>query len=731
MQGARTRVARRVVNCNFAAFRRAEHASSPFRFDKTGARPVSPRDMENPFLRRDFWVCWPELTASHVETAVAEVLARAERKLAAIAAADPGSLTFDSTFLALEHATEELNVTWARISHLQSVSDTPEFRAAYAAVLPLVSKFQARIHLDSDLWARLRAFLHSPAAGSVRGGRRRLMEEVASDFREAGADLSVEARDRLEQLQSEMAQLAQKFSENVLDATNAWQLVIPPGEESRLGGLPEHVKTTARSSAAGNGLAGWRLTLQQPTVNAVLTYCEDRDLRRDVWEGSSAIATRAPFDNTPVLRRILELRHEKARLLGLPSFAESVLRRRMAGSAARALEFVEDLRRRFSRRFTEECGELEEFAAEELGTEVRRLAPWDVAYWAERLRRARFDYDEEALRPYFALDQVLAGLFGIAGRVFGLRITELASGGVAVWHPDVKAYDVHDESGTHLGSFYTDWHPRESKRCGAWMNYLLTGGPRPEGGRAPHLGLICGNLTPPDEAKSSALTHREVETVFHEFGHLLHHLLGEVEFKSLDGVNVAWDFVELPSQMMENWAWEREGLELFARHVESGDRIPEELFQRMKAARTFRAASAAMRQIGFAKLDLLLHVWTGEFLEAEDLEGELRAAIADCLIPSNPPTPTIVGRFTHLFAEPVGYAAGYYSYKWAEVLEADAFTRFLREGILNRSVGGDFVAKILSRGNSAPPETLFRDFLGRDPDPEALLARSGLTPEVR
>jgi oligopeptidase A len=683
--------------------------------------------MENPFLSQEFLVPWTKLTAPHLESAVDVVLARAERAIEAIAALDPNTVTFDSTFLALERATEELNVTWGRIAHLQSVADTPEFRAAYARALPRVSTFQARIHLHAGLWSRLRAFLQSPAAAAVQGVRRRFMEETAMDFREAGADLPGEARGRLEELQAELAQLTQKFAENVLDATNAWQVVIPPEDESRLAGLPLHARAMARRSAEAKGLAGWRFTLQQPSLEPVLTYGEDRELRRELWSASAAIGARAPFDNTPVLRRILELRREKARLLGQPNFAESLLQRRMAGSARRALEFVTDFQQRCVGKFRAECRELEEFAARESGGAPVALAPWDVAFWAERLRRARFAFDEEALRPYFPLERVLAGLFELAGKVFGLRIGERAVAEAEVWHPEVRFYDVHDDAGRHLGSFYTDWHPRESKRSGAWMNYVLTGGPRADGGRAPHLGLMCGNLTPPAGGAPALLTHREVETIFHEFGHLIHHLLGEVEIKSLNGVNVAWDFVELPSQIMENWTWEREGLDLFARHFESGAPIPEELFRRMNAARNFRAASAAMRQVAFAKLDLLLHIGTDEFLAAEDVEPRLRAEISDCLFPSDPPAPTIVKRFTHLFAEPVGYAAGYYSYKWAEVLEADAFTRFQREGLFSRAVGAEFVEKILSRGNSAPPAALFRDFMGRDPDPTALLVRTGLS----
>jgi oligopeptidase A len=674
--------------------------------------------MSHPFLDPAFEIRWSALTPEHVEPDLTVALARAQAAIDAIAGGDLSQVTYENTFLALERATEELNAAWAKVTHLQSVADSPALRAAHNAMLPQVSAFFARIPLNPALWRRLKAFAESPAGAALQGVRRRFLQETAEDFRQAGADLPPAQRARLEALQSELAQVTQKYSENVLDATNAWQLVID--EEGRLAGLPAHALAAARQSAMAKGLGtaerpAWRFTLQAPSQAPFLTYLDDDGLRREMWTAAVAVGAQAPYDNTALIARILALRAEKAALLGRQHFADLVLERRMAKSGARALAFLEDLQARSAAAFARECRELEGASP---------LAPWQVAYRSEKLRKARYDFDAEALRPYFPMERVISGLFELASRVFGLRITPRA--GAETWHPDVKFYEMHDARGRHVGSFYADWHPRESKRGGAWMNYLLTGGPRADGTRAPHLGLICGNLTPATADRPALLTHREVETIFHEFGHLLHHLLGEVEIKSLNGVNVAWDFVELPSQIMENWCWERESLDLFGRHFETGAPIPEELFAKMTAARNFQSAAAMMRQVAQAKMDLLLHIRAAEFAAEPDVEPKARAAIADCLIPTQPPGPTIIKRFTHLFSDPVGYAAGYYSYKWAEVLEADAFTRFRREGIFNPRVGAEFVAKILSRGNGADPAELFRDFMGRDPDLQALLVRSGL-----
>src|ERR1035438_4584049 len=481
---------------------------------------------------------------------------------------------------------------------------------------------------------RARAFCERDP-GRVPRGRRR------AAFRPAGgAERPSDGRAGLEALQGELARLTQQFSENVLDGTNAWQLVLD--DESRLAGLPSHAKDRARAdaSAKGFGVPGrpcWRFTLHMPSQEPFMAFVHDGALRREMWRAAVSVGSDPPRDNAALVSKILALRAERSGLLGKDHFADLVLGRRMAKTGARALEFNEDFRRRCSAAFARECRELEEWKARETGRPAAPLAPWETAYWAERLRRARYDFDEEELRPYFPMDRVVAGLFEIVRRVFGIRIAERSRGEVETWHPEVEFFDVFDAGSRHIGSFYSDWHPRESKRGGAWMSALITGGPQPDGSRNPHLGLVCGNLTPPAPGRPALLSHREVETVFHEFGHLIHHLMGEVEIKSLSGGNVAWDFIELPSQIMENWCWEREGLDLFARHFKTGAPIPEPLYRKMTEARNFRSACKTMRQVAFAKMDLLLHMRAPEFAGEADLESRVRDSIADCLVPTDPP----------------------------------------------------------------------------------------------
>jgi len=647
------------------------------------------------------------------------LLDEARLRLAQIGA-DPRPRTWENTPAALDGLTTRLDQALEIVRHLESVATCAELREAYNKVQPLASAFYASIPLEEPLWRALQTYADTEEGRSLQGVRRRFFTKTLDSFRRHGAGLPAEEKARLQQIEVELAELTTRFAQNVLDSTNAFELVIT--DERRLAGLPASALAAARRSAAEKGLAGWRFTLQQPSYVALMTYLDDAEVRRQVYLAYHTRAIAAPWDNRPLVRRILELRRRKANLLGYPDFAALTLEDRMARSPARVREFLEDLRRRTEGRFREENAELEAFRREREGPGAPPIEPWDLAYYAEKLRAARYGFDEEMLRPYFPLEQVVAGMFRLAERLFAIRIQP--EDNAPVWDPQVRCYLVRDQDGTLLGAFYTDWYPRENKRGGAWMSGLITGGPSPAGFR-PHVGVLCGNVTPPVDDRPALLTHREVETLFHEFGHLLHHCLSRVEIRSLAGTNVAWDFVELPSQIMENWCWERDALDLFARHWETGEPLPEDLFARMRRARTFRAANAQMRQLGFAWLDLMLHTEYDPERDGDPVAYGRRTLQDFSPVPL-PPEHALAASFTHLFAEPVGYGAGYYSYKWAEVLDADAFTRFRREGIFNPETGAAFRHWILERGDSEDPAALYRGFMGREPDPTALLERLGL-----
>jgi len=694
----------------------------------------------HPFLEDDFHIRWSLLTPERVETDINAAIAAAKENLDAICAVTPDAETYENTFAAFDEASAALDRGWGRLNHLDSVRNSEEQRAALNNMLPTVSAFSAAIPLNAALWAVLKSFADSDAAKSLDPVRARFVEETCAYFRDAGADLPAARKARIAEIQSDLSAVTQKFTENVLDSTNAWSLVLD--DPARLAGLPQSAIEGARADAAAKDLGSdedprWRFTLQYPSLGPVLQYAEDDDLRREVFEGNCTVGNSGAHDNSDLVWKILALRQEKAELLGFDNFADLILQRRMARDGKTALDFSTDLHERIASAFQQECADLQTYKAEITGAAPAPLQPWETGYWAERRRKELFDFDEEELRPYFSVGKVMKGMFEIASRIFGITITSRDSAyyepgdqggeGIEVWNPEVTFYDLHDStSGDHLGSFYADWHPRESKRGGAWMNYLKTGlpasGDKP---RCPHLGLICGNMTKPVSGKPALLTHREVETVFHEFGHLLHQLLSEVPVKGLSGVNVAWDFVELPSQIMENFCWDRESLDLFALHYETGEPIPDALFDKMIAARNYMSASGFMRQLALGRLDLMLHIHLERF-QGRDLDEVANEILDGYQAPLASRPPTMARRFTHLFGDATGYAAGYYSYKWAEVLDADAFTRFQKEGPLNPDTGRAFRKAILSRGNSDRPDQLYRDFMGRDPELEPLLARSGL-----
>lgn len=684
---------------------------------------------ENPLLHLKTLVPFDRIQGEHVEPAVHALIAAAKTRLSALEASE-GPRTFANTMTALEHVTEDLERALGVISHLESVATTPALREAYAAVQSPVSEFFTSITLSEGVWRVLRAFAETDEARGLTGTRRRFLEKTIAEFRRNGADLDPVGKKRLAQINVELAQLTLKYSQNVLDSTNAFELVIENREQ--LAGLPEGAIAAARASAEEKGLAGYRFTLQAPSYNAIVMYLDDRSVREKLYRGNISRATQGAYDNRPIVRQILELRQEKAKLLGFASFADLVLEDRMAHKGETARKFVATLRERAWTQFQKENAELETFRRDLEGPSAPSLAPWDVPYYAEKLRRAKYDFDDESLRPYFSADSVLKGVFDIASRLYGVQIEPWND--APVWHSSVKAYRILESDGRHGASFYADLWPREPKRDGAWMQGLITHVPGaeplhddPHAGQ--HIAVFAGNFMPPVGDKPGLLNHREVETIFHEFGHLMHHVSSRVDVRTLAATNVAWDFVELPSQIMENWCWEKEALDLFAHHYESKAPIPDALLERMQAARTFRAANAMIRQLGFAEADLALHIdWNGEKHGDPVLFG--RAIFEQYSPVSLPPEHAMLASFSHLFSSPVGYAAGYYSYKWAEVLDADAFSRFKREGIFSREVGEAFRSHILAQGDSADPMELFRQFMGREPTLDALLERDGLLSEA-
>jgi oligopeptidase A len=678
---------------------------------------MSANQESNPLLEIHFRIPFDRIRSEHVEPAVEELLRDAQAKLEDLAA-DPGPRTFANTMLAYEALTERLEFAMSVVRHLESVATYPELRAAFNAVQPAVSAFQSSILLHAGLWKTLQRYALTDEAKGLTGTRRRFLDKTMDDFRRHGAELDPDGKARLAEIDVELSTLTTRFGEHVLDSTNAFELVIT--DEAKLRGLPPSAIAAARQSAESKQIEGWRFTLQAPSYLPLIMYLDDAEIREQVYHANSVRATAGDLDNRGIIPRTLELRREKAQLLGFADFADLVIDDRMAHKGERAQQFLNDLRVKTEASFAAEKQSLQEFRRKLEGPDAAEIQPWDVAYYAEKQRAALYDFDEEALRPYFPLERVVAGMFTIFGRLFGIRVAPET--GVPTWDPQVTSFSIHDETdGTLLGSFYADFYPRENKRGGAWMDAFLTGFP----GLKPHLGLICGNLTPQLDGMPALLTHREVETIFHEFGHLLHHCLSSVEVRSLAGTNVPWDFVELPSQILENWCWERESLDLFARHYQTGEPIPEDLFLKMNRARTFRGANAQMRQLSFGLLDLALHRTYSPALDGDVMEYARK--MLQPLSPAKLPEDyAMLAAFTHLFGSPVGYGAGYYSYKWAEVLDADAFTRFRQRGVCNREVGMQFRENILAKGNSQDPGELYRNFMGRDPDLSALLERSGL-----
>lgn len=675
--------------------------------------------MENPLFEVRVPVPFAETRAEHILPAVERLLGVAQKRLDAIGDA-PRSRA--STLEAYDLATSELDYASNVASHLESVIGTAELREAWGAALPKLTELYSRIVLSEPLYRALREYAKTDDAKKLDPGRARFLEKTLADFRRNGAELDAKGKERLAAIDIALGEITLKFTQNVTDATATFEVL--ESDESKLSGLPEGVRAAAKRSAEEKGKTGYRFTLQAPSYGPVMSFADDRELRKKLYFAQNTRASAhgpggAAHDNVPIIRQVLELRREKAKLLGFAHWADLVTEDRMAKSGKEALAFVTMLRDRLMSAFQRENAELVTFA--HANGHEGPLEPWDITYWSEKQRRALYDFDEETLRPYFPLDRVQRGLFEVGSSLYRVKIERDPE--AKVWHDDVTAWSVTDRDGKRIGTFYLDLFPRETKRDGAWMGGMVDRLPTTPYERE-NVAVIVANMTPPrGPGQPALLSHREVETLFHEFGHMMHHVLSEVPVRTQAGTRVVSDFVELPSMIMENWCWEREALDRFARHHETGAPIPEEIKERMLKARTYRAANLLMRQLGFSTVDLTLHTTFDP--EKEDPIAAARA-VFDAFSPVPLPKEyAMLASFSHLFGSSYGYSAGYYSYQWSEMLEADAFSKFREGGILSDVVGDAFRREILSRGDQEDPAKLYRTFLGRDPDVEALLKRLG------
>ena len=675
--------------------------------------------MDNPLLDLDGLPPFSRIRPEHVEPAIDRLLAENRTQVDALLQT-AGPYTWSNLVEPLEILDDRLGRAWSPVSHLNSVADTPELRDAYNACLPKLSEYATEMGHNERLYRAYKAV--ADGAEELNPAQRKLLENAVRDFHLSGVDLTPDKKARFKEISQRLSQLSSKFQENVLDATQGWTKRVT--DVTLLAGLPQSALDLMRQTAQQREQEGWLLTLEFPAYMPVVTYADDRALRRELYE---AFVTRASdqgpnagrWDNGPVMEEILALRHELILLLGFENYADRSLATKMARSAAEVMTFLQDLASRSKAQGEQELDELRSFAQEQ--HDLDELQAWDIAYYSEKLRQRRYAISQEELRPYFSAPRVITGLFAVAKRLFGVRIT--AVDGADTWHPDVSFYEIRDRDGALRGQFYLDLYARPHKRGGAWMDGCIDRMFTTQCDQLPVAYLTC-NFSPPVGDRPSLLTHDEVETLFHEFGHGLHHLLTRVDYPAVSGINgVAWDAVELPSQFLENWCWEKPALDLIAAHWESGEPLPDELYTRMRKAKNFQSAMQMLRQLEFALFDFRLH------LEYDPARGgrvyDILEQVREQVAVLRPPA---FNRFPHGFSHIFGggYAAGYYSYKWAEVLSADAFSLFEERGIFDPESGRVFMEQILEKGGSADANELFRNFRGREPSIEPLLRHSGI-----
>jgi oligopeptidase A len=690
----------------------------------------------NPLLDFSGLPRYADIKPEHVTPAVDALLAENRALVARLA--DPATPpTWEDFVQPLEDANERLSRAWGQVSHLHAVLDSPELREAYNANLPKITQYYAELGQHEGLFRQFKALAASAEASRLSPARKKILDNELRDFRLGGAELPEDEKRRFMEIQEELAKLSAKFEENLLDATKAWSKLIE--DEAELEGLPADVKAMFAELAQADGKAGWKLNLQAPSFLPVMQFCANRALREEMYR---AYVTRASefgppeLDNTDLIRRILELRQEAAKLLGFDTYAQLSLEPKMAASPQEVLSFLENLAARAKPYGEKDMAELREFASRELG--LPDLKAWDIAYASEKLREARYAYSETEVKQYFQEPKVLAGLFRVIETLYGLTILPDRA---PTWHEDVQFFSIYDPggqphaagdsqqkagpAGVLIGQFYLDLHARDTKRGGAWMDDAITRRRTADGIQTPVAYLNC-NFSRGVGGKPALLTHDDVITLFHEFGHGLHHLLTKVEDLGVSGINgVEWDAVELPSQFMENFCWEWDVVRPMTAHVDTGEQMPKALFDKLLAAKNFQAGMQTLRQIEFALFDMHLHYDLPPGKTALELLDEIRARVAVVIPPAYNRFPN---NFSHIFAG--GYAAGYYSYKWAEVLSADAYSLFEEQaqvgGVLNPKIGQRFWSEILAQGGARPAIESFKAFRGREPTIDALLRHNGM-----
>ncbi len=682
--------------------------------------------MDNPLLQTDGLPLFTSIKPTHIEPAIDHLL-KENRTAIQVLLQSNKPVNWENTLQPVEDLDDQLNRAWSPASHLHSVADNDELRQAYNACLPKLSDYATEMGQNKDLYLAYKSVYESDEFTLLDNAQRKIIENALRDFRLSGIELVEDKQQEYKDIKKELSRLQSRFDENLLDATHAWTKHVT--DKKSLDGLPESSLALAEQKAVSEDKSGWLFTLDVPSYMPVMQYADDAALREEMY---TAYITRASdqgpnagqWDNSELMNEILALRHRQAQLLGYESYAHYSLARKMANDINEVLDFLNDLASRSRKMAKQELKALQEFAKSEFG--LGELQAWDMAYYAEKFRQHKYALSQEELRPYFPAPQVIDGLFTIVNRLYGIDVKEREH--VETWHEDVRFFDIFDNTGSLRGGFYLDLYARTGKRGGAWMDECIVRKRSASDVQTPVAYITC-NFTPPVGNDPALLTHDEVITLFHEFGHGLHHMLTLVDYPSVSGINgVPWDAVELPSQFMENWCWEHEALDLIGRHYQTGNLISDDIFEKMIAARNFQTGMQMVRQLELSLFDFRLHLEYDSKtpVNVQSLLDDVRRQVA---VVNPPEFNRFQHSFSHIFAG--GYAAGYYSYKWAEVLSADAFSKFEEDGIFNKHTGNEFLHSILEQGGVKDPMEMFIDFRGREPNIDALLKHSGIAAQPR